>query len=209
MFRFLNAARAGVLLLVAAPAASPAQAPPSISWTASVPHCRAEFTVSHMVVSKVWGHIPIRQLTLVTTAGSAIPQRIDAVLDPSHLDTDNHDRDADLRGPTYFDVEQYPTMTFTSTSIVPKSPTSFDVTGKLTIKNVTKPVTFPVDVEGIIPDAAGRRIGYSGHVQIDRRDWGIVDQRLTPAGVLLVGYSVDIGLTVEVTGNDPSLHPST
>lgn len=179
-----------------------------VTWQPSLPHCRAEFTVSHMIVSKVWGHVPIRQLTLETASGSAIPVRIDAVLDPSHLDTDNHDRDKDLRGPTYFDVEKYPTMTFASTSIVAKSATSFDVTGNLTIKNVTKPVTFPVDVEGVIPDEAGKRIGYSGKLQIDRRDWGIVDSRLTPAGVLLVGYTVDIGLTIEVTGNDPSLHPS-
>lgn len=53
------------------------------------------------------------------------------------------------------DVEKYPTMTFASTSIVAKSATSFDVTGNLTIKNVTKPVTFAVDVEGIIPDPQG------------------------------------------------------
>jgi polyisoprenoid-binding protein YceI len=198
MFRFVLILALAILPLRLA-AAEP------IIWEADLAHCRAQFMVSHMVVSRVWGHIPIRELTIVNTSHTAIPQRIDVVLDPSHEDTDNHDRDADLRSPTYFDVEKYPNMTFHSTSIVTKDSSDFVVTGDLTIKNVTKPVTFPVHVEGIIPEGKGWRVGYSGELTIDRRDWGIVDSRLTPAGVLLVGYSVDIGLTVEATTNDPGL----
>jgi len=185
-----------------------ASSSPPISWEADLAHCRAEFTVSHMVVSKVWGHIPIRQLTIVNAGHTAVPQRIDAVLDVSHEDTDNHDRDADLRSPTYFDVAKYPTMTFHSTSIVAKDASDFVVTGNLTIKNVTKPVSFPAQVVGVIPEGKGWRVGYTGALTIDRRDWGIVDSRLTPAGVLLVGYAVDIGLTVEAVTDDPRLRPA-
>lgn len=195
----------GLLGIVSLTAAS---AP--VPWQADLAHCRAEFTVSHMVVSKVWGHIPIRKMTILNSPGTTVPVRIDAVLDVSHEDTDNHDRDADLRSPTYFDTAQYPTMTFASTSIVTKDAKNFVVDGDLTIKNVTKPVSFPVSLVGVIPDGAGGwRVGYSGHLQIDRRDWGIVDKSLTPAGVLLVGYTVDIVLTVEATGRDPGLHPVT
>lgn len=178
-----------------------------VTWQADLVHSRAEFTVSHMVVSKVWGHIPIRQLTVVNAAGTVVPVRIAAVLDVAHEDTDNHDRDADLRSPTYFDVAKYPTMTFVSTSIVPKDARNFVVNGELTIKGITKPVSFPATVVGVIPDGyGGWRVGYNGQLQIDRRDWGIVDRSLTAAGVLLVGYTVDIGLTVEATGRDPGLH---
>jgi polyisoprenoid-binding protein YceI len=193
----------GLLGIVSLTAAS---AP--VAWQADLAHCRAEFTVSHMVVSKVWGHVPIRKLTLLNAPGTTVPVRIDVLLDVSHEDTDNHDRDADLRSPTYFDTAQYPTMTFTSTSIATKDAKDFVVDGNLTIKNVTKPVSFPVSLVGVIPDGTGGwRVGYSGHLQIDRRDWGIVDKSLTPAGVLLVGYTVDIVLTVEATGRDPGLHP--
>lgn len=136
----------------------------------------------------------------------AVPQRVDAVLDVSREDTDNRDRDNDLRSPTYFDTAQYPTMTFRSTSIVPKDATNFTMTGNLTIKNVTKPVTVPVQIVGIIPDRGGWRVGYSADLKIDRRDWGIVDARLTPAGVLLVGYDVDVGLAIEVLTDSPYLH---
>lgn len=193
-----------VLALAVTPLAGAAS--PKIVWQADLVHCRAEFTVSHMVVSKVWGHIPITELTIVNSGGSAIPQRLDAVLMVSYEDTDNHMRDADLRSPTYFDTAKYPTMTFHSTSISPKGATSFQVTGNLTIKNVTKPVTFMAQVVGVIPEGKGWRVGYVAQLQIDRRDWGIVDNTLTPAGVLLVGYNVNIGLTVEATTNDPALH---
>jgi polyisoprenoid-binding protein YceI len=193
-----------ILLLAFSPLAAAADVP--VEWRADLAHCRAQFTVSHMVVSKVWGHIPIRELTILNSSHTPVPQHIDAVLDVAHEDTDNHDRDADLRSPTYFDTEKYPTMAFHSTSIVPKDSSDFTVTGELTIKNVTKLVTFPVEVVGIIPEGKGWRVGYSGDLVIDRRNWGIVDTRLTPAGVLLVGYNVDIGLTVEAVTNDPGLH---
>ncbi|HEX4014982.1 MAG TPA: YceI family protein [Candidatus Cybelea sp.] len=183
-----------------------AQAAPSVEWQADLVHSRAQFTVSHLVVSKVWGHIPIQSLTIVNKGGSIVPQRIDAVLNVSREDTDNHDRDRDLRSATYFDVAQYPTMEFHSTSITPVDATSFRVTGNLTIKNVTKPVTFVANLVGVIPEGKGWRVGYESDLDIDRREWGIVDARLTAAGVLLVGYKVDIGLTVEATTNDPGLH---
>jgi polyisoprenoid-binding protein YceI len=196
-----------ICLLALAPLRVVAAQP--INWEADLAHCRAEFTVSHMVVSQVWGHIPIQELSISNDLHTAVPQRIDAVLDVAHEDTDNHDRDADLRSPTYFDVSKYPTMTFHSTSIVTKDSSDFMVTGDLTIKNVTKPVTFPAHVVGIIPEGKGWRVGYTGQLTLDRRDWGIVDDRLTPAGVLLVGYTVNIGLTVEAVTNDPSLRLKT
>jgi polyisoprenoid-binding protein YceI len=196
-----------ILAIALAPLCGEAATP--IVWEADLAHCRAEFTVSHMVVSKVWGHIPIRELTIVNTSRRVIPQRIDTVLDVSHEDTDNRDRDADLRSATYFDVAKYPTMEFHSTSIVARDSSNFIVTGDLTIKNVTKTVTFPANVVGIIPEGNGWRVGYNGSLTIDRRNWGIVDSRLTPAGVLLVGYNVDIGLTVEAVTNDPGLRTKT
>jgi polyisoprenoid-binding protein YceI len=195
-----------IIVFVAQPFFATAAATTPIVWEADLAHCRAEFTVSHMIVSKVWGHIPIRQLTIVNTGHTAVPERIDALLDASHEDTDNPDRDADLRSPTYFDVAKYPTMIFHSTSISAKDDKNFVVTGDLTIKNVTKPITFVAQVVGIIPDPKGWRVGYNAQLSIDRRNWGIVDSRLTAAGVLLVGYTVNSGLTVEAVTSDPWLH---
>ena len=72
---------------------------------------------------------------------------------------------------------------------------------------ITASSLLKVHVEGRIPDeSGGTRVGYSSDLKIDRRDWHLVDQRLTPAGVLLVGYDVHIGLTVEAVTPDASLH---
>ncbi len=186
--------------------AGPAGAGTTLTWSSDLVHSRAEFTVSHLVVSKVWGHIPITALSIVTPSGSVIPTKIDATLNVAREDTDNHERDADLRSATYFDVERYPTMQFRSTKIVAKGPADFDVTGELTIKNVTKPVEFAAHVEGRVPDeGGGTRVGYTAQVHIDRRDYGIVDNRLSAVGVLVVGYDVTIGLTAEATSSDPSV----
>jgi polyisoprenoid-binding protein YceI len=179
---------------------------PSISradvsqWTPDLIHSRAEFTVSHMVVSKVWGHIPIRKLVLQTTPGAAMPQSFEVVLDPAKLDTDQPARDEDLRSATYFDIAKYPTIQFRSTKVVVKDANDAIVNGDLTIKNVTKPVAIPLHIEGVIPDGTGSRVGYSGEVHVDRRDFGITDARLM-SGVLFVGYDVDIKLTVEATSD--------
>jgi len=90
-------------------------------------------------------------------------------------------------------------MSFHSTRIVPRGVDDADVTGEITIKSVTKAVTFPIHVVGRIPDPAGTRVGFTGQLHVDRRDFGIDDSRLTSAGVLLVGYDIAIGLTVEAT----------
>lgn len=177
-----------------------AAAPAPTVWTPDFVHSRAEFTVSHLVLSKVWGHVPIRSLDIETPAGSVIPDRVDAVLDAAHEDTDDHDRDEDLRSATYFDVARYPTMTFHSTAVAPDGPDDARVTGDMTIKSVTKRVTFPIHVVGRIPESGGgTRVAFHGEFHLDRRDFGIVDDRLSAAGVLLVGYDVTIGLTVEAT----------
>lgn len=191
-------------LLAAGAATLVAAAPAPVSWVPDLVHSRVEFTVSHMVVSKVWGHVPIRSLAIVTPSGIAIPERIDAVLDVSHEDTDNHERDTALRSESFFDVARYPTMTFHSTKITSAGADDFLVTGDLTIKNVTKPVSFRGHVEGRIPEGSGTRAGYSAQFRVDRRDFGLLDGTLTPAGVLLVGYDVTIGLTAEATTDDPT-----
>jgi polyisoprenoid-binding protein YceI len=167
-------------------------------WTTDLVHSRAEFRISHLIVSKVWGHIGIKSVTLVTTP-AGMPSSIDAVLSAANLDTDNRERDADLRSAAYLDVERYPTMTFASRSVVATGKDGFRAAGDLTIRGITKPVVLVGRIEGKIPDPAGERVGYSAQTTIDRRDFGITDARLSPAGIPLVGNDVEIGLTLEAT----------
>ena len=185
---------------VAAPHAGRAET--TTTWVPDLIHSRAEFTVAHMVLSKVWGHFPIRDLQITTAGTSMVPTSVYAMMDVEHMDTDNHVRDADLRSPTYFDTARYPTMTFRSTTITPVDAADFTLSGLLTIKNVTKPVRFPVHIIGHIPDSGGTRVGYEGTLTIDRRDFGITDARLM-SGVLFVGYAVNVGITAEASSALP------
>ena len=181
-----------------------ASARADVPWTADIVHSRAEFLVSHLVVSKVWGHIPIKALDIATNA-AGLPTMLDVVLMPGHLDTDNHERDADLRSASYFDVEKYPTMSFKSESVkatgkTSDGRTSFTCTGELTIKDVTKPVVLTGTIEGRVPDSdTTERIGYAATTTIDRRQFGLDDARMSPGGIPLVGDDVQITLTVEAT----------
>lgn len=174
----------------------------TIAWTPDLIHSRAEFTVAHLVLSKVWGHFPIRAMQIETRPGEIVPMKISATMDVAKLDTDNHMRDADLRSETYLDTDRYPTIGFASTKITPIDTANFTVTGVLTIKNISKTVTFPVHIIGKIPADGGTRVGYEASLHVDRRDFGITDNRLME-GVLFVGYDVTIGLTAEASSSLP------
>ena len=147
-------------------------------------HCRAEFTVSHMIVSRVWGHIPVRELTIVFDEGrTPVPSHIDA---DSRRQPRGHGQSRSRCRSSVADVLRRCKVSHHDVSLdfdrARKIVRIFTVTGDLTIKNVTKPVTFPVQVVGIIPEGRGWRVGYTGQLTIDRRNWGIVDGRLTPGG---------------------------
>jgi polyisoprenoid-binding protein YceI len=191
-----------LLTIIVAMAPRIGAAESEVTWTPDLVHSRAQFTVAHMILSKVWGHFPLREMNITTAGTSLVPTHVTAQLDVAHMDTDNHTRDADLRSATYFDTDTYPYMTFRSTKVTPLAADRFMLTGDLTVKNVTKSVDFPVHIIGAIPDSGGTRVGYEGSLTIDRRDYGITDSRLM-SGVLFVGYSVDIGITAEATSALP------
>jgi polyisoprenoid-binding protein YceI len=203
----MNIGRALLAAAVALAIPLAATADGSVVWRVDLTHSRATFAVSHFVISKVDGHIPVSAMTLTTAPGSLIPTAVDVTLDVAHENSDNDSRDNDLKSPTYFDVARYPAAHFCSTKIVATGKADFTMTGDLTIKDVTKSVTIPGHVEGTVPDRRGTRVGYTAQLHIDRRDYHMVDAGLTPAGVLVVGYDAKIDLTVDATTADPSIKP--
>ncbi|MFC5629691.1 YceI family protein [Aliibacillus thermotolerans] len=101
-----------------------------------------QFEVKHMMVSKVRGQFDSYDLTDLTTASIAFE------FDVASINTHSEDRDNHLRSEDFFDVEKYPTITFQSTDIQ-KDGDDYEVTGDLTIKDVTKPVTFATNPWGV------------------------------------------------------------
>ena len=109
------------------------------------------------------------------------------------VDTNNEDRDAHVRGEDFFAVEQYPEMTFASTSFGIDEAGNGTVTGDLTIKSTTKPVTFEVETFGVEEDPFGNtRIGFEARTTINRLDFGIDFQAPLNSGGMLVSEKVAI-----------------
>lgn len=196
--RFLLPVAGVVTLLV--PSASLAQAE---VWTIDAGHSAATFQVRHMVVANVKGEFAGPVGNAVFDPKDLSTLQLDATIDARTINTRNGDRDKDLRSDLFFDVAKYPRITFKSRSVVQQGPGKLKVTGDLTMHGVTKAVT--LDVEGPtqeIKDIWGsRRIGATATTSVDRRDFGLVYNRMLEGGGAVVGDQISITLDVELTRN--------
>jgi polyisoprenoid-binding protein YceI len=174
----------------------------SRTWTVDTAHSNIGFTTRHMMISKVHGKFTRVKGELQLPEGSAVPESIIAEIDAASVDTREDQRDGHLRNTDFFDVENYPQLTFKSTSIQKINDAAFNVTGDLTIRGTTKSVTFRVNIEGQGPDPwGGHRIGYSAKTRVDRRDFGLIYNQALEAGGLLIGNDVEIELDIEAVAS--------
>lgn len=195
--RVLWAAAAGAAFLALTYATAPANAA-DVTWLADPGHSIAQFSVRHLGFTKVSGSILIGQAKIVAPQGSNVPTAITATLPAASIDTRNPDRDSDLKGPDWLDVGKYPTITFTSTKIVPGDNGNFQIAGDLTIHGVTKSVTMAAHLDGTSVDGRGHhRASYSAATTIDRRDFGLLWANTTPGGTIIAGDDVQIDLSIE------------
>jgi len=193
MLRSTLAASAAALIVLTAPAGAATEA-----WKLDPAHCDVEFGIKHMGLSTVKGTIPVQTGTIVLSSGKDIPNEIDTTLAMSGIDTQNPDRDGDLKSDHWFDATKYPTITFKSTKITGTDPANFIIDGELTLHGVTKPIELQAHLEGRGQGARGeKRVAYSATTSIHRRDFGIVDARTNALGALIVGDDAAISLQIE------------
>ena len=146
------------------------------TWTIDASHSLAEFSAKHMMITTVKGRIA--DVTGTLTLDEQDPTRSSVVveLDARTIDTRSEQRDGHLRSADFLDVESFPTITFRSTRIAGAAATegaSFEVTGELTIRGVTREVTLAATYEGRGRDPwGGERVSFTGETRIDRRDFG-------------------------------------
>jgi len=118
-------------------------------------------------------------------------------LEVDSVDSGNPDRDAHLRSADFFDAETYPTITFRSTKAEVVGTDTYRLTGDLTIRDVTRPVTLDLAFTGALHDPFGLlRVGFEGSVVVNRRDWGLAWNMALDAGGLLVSEKITIELDV-------------
>lgn len=170
------------------------------TWSIDPAHSDVSFSVRHMMVSKVKGRFGTFSGTIVTAEDPA-RSSVTAEIDLGSIDTNNAQRDEHIRSRDFFEVETHPTMTFTST-LVASDGGDFLLTGDLSLKGVTKPVTLKLELNGIGPDPfGGTRAGFSASTEISRKEFGVdIDMPMDGGGVV-IGDRINIALEIEAVLN--------
>ena len=162
-------------------------------------HTHIGFTAKHMMVSTVRGNFSDWSGYVegdISDPSSAVAQ---ATIKTASVDTGAADRDNHLRSADFFNVDEYPEMTYRSTSIEKIDDNNYKVTGDLTIKTTTRPVTLDVEVGQPFADGWGNeRLGVSATGKINRKDWGLEWNMLLEAGRLLVSEEARLEIDSEL-----------
>src|SRR4051812_30532608 len=172
------------------------------TYTLDPTHTRIGFVARHAMVTKVRGSFNEFEGTATVDGANPANSTVRVTIDAASIDTRNADRDAHLRSNDFLAMDEFPQITFVSTSVVPVDETTFEVSGDLTIKDVTKPVTVPFTFEGAAQDPFGnQRIGFDGSVTISRKDYGITWNAALEAGGVLVGDKIVLEFEVSAVKN--------
>lgn len=166
------------------------------TWVLDPSHSEVTFSVRHMMISKVRGAFGVKSATLIAPE-NPLDVTIEASVDATSLDTKDEGRDAHLRSADFFDVESHPTLNFVSTGVRVEDG-DFLVDGDLTIRGITKPVTFDLEFNGFGVDPWGNyKAGASAKTVINREDFGLTWNTALEAGGVLVGKDVTITLDLQ------------
>ena len=170
------------------------------TWTIDPVHSEVGFSVRHMMVSKVRGKFASFEGEIVT-ADNPLDSTVTATVDLSSVDTGNADRDNHIRSADFFEVEAHQTMTFRSTRIRVEDG-DYVLDGELTLRGVTKNVSFALELGGFGPDAfGGIRSGFTATGTINRKDFGVDFNAALETGGVVVGDKVTVQLEIEAVLN--------
>lgn len=170
------------------------------TWQLDPAHSSVEFGVRHLMISTVKGRFGDISGTVTLDPNNESAAAVDITVQTASIDTRQEQRDAHLRSPDFFDVQNWPVITFHGTSVEGDTDSEFQLTGDLTIRNVTREITLDVTKEGQGSDPWGNvRAAFSAKAKIDRRDFGLTYNQVLEAGGVVVGDEIKISVDVEFT----------
>lgn len=165
-------------------------------WILDGTHSEVQFKVKHLMISTVTGSFKVINATVETSKEDFSNASISFTADTTSVTTGNEQRDGHIKGEDFFNIEKFPSINFTSTAFTKKGD-DYTLTGNLTIKDITKPVSLAVEFNGINKDPWGNeKAGFSLSGKINRKDWDLNWNVALETGGLLV--SDDVKLLAEV-----------
>jgi len=179
-------------------AAAPVQTP-TTTWNIDPAHSIAEFKVKHMMIANVKGQFSKVSGALILDESDLANSRVEASIEAASIHTRDDQRDAHLKSADFFDIGNFPTLTFKSSRISIVKDGELSVEGELTIRGVTRNIRFAV--QGPTPPTkdpwGNTRVAISAITKINRRDFGLIWNAALETGGILVGDEVTITLDVE------------
>ena len=162
-------------------------------------HSDITFKIKHLMISTATGSFKKFEGTLETDNENFSDAKISFEADTDSIDTGNEQRDGHLKSDDFFNAEQFPKLTFTSTAVSNVSGDEYKVSGDLTIRDVTKPVDLIVEFNGKVVDPWGQeRLGFEITGKINRKEYGLKWSAVTEAGGLMLSDDVKLHLNVEL-----------
>jgi polyisoprenoid-binding protein YceI len=165
-------------------------------YTLDVAHSRLGFSARHAMVTTVRGAFKEFEGTAHVDTATPANSKVEVTIKSASIDTGVEDRNAHLRSGDFFEVEQFPTITFTSTN-VERDGNDWTITGDLTIKDATLPVTIEFESTGSARDPFGNlRIGFEGRTTISRKDFGLTWNAALETGGVLVSDKIKLDFDI-------------
>lgn len=172
-------------------------------WVIDPAHSSVEVVARHMMISKVRGRFAGYSGQIVV-GDSPEDSFVEVAIDAASIHTADDKRDAHLRSADFLDTDQYPLITFRSTSVEAGKGRTWRVTGDLTVRGVTRPVTLDVELDGVGSAYGGPRAVFSSVVEIDREEFGLTWNMALDAGGVLVGRQLKVELSIQAVPEQPA-----
>jgi polyisoprenoid-binding protein YceI len=167
-------------------------------WALDPAHSEVGFKAKHLMISNVSGKFDKIEGTVESSGDDFTTGKVSFSADVNSINTGNGQRDGHLKSPEFFDAANFPSLKFTSTKIEKVSDSEYKLTGDLTIRDKTNPVTVDVELGGVTKDPYGNtKAGFTISGKINRKDWGLNKNMALDGGGLLVSEEIKIYAEVQ------------